>query len=370
MKTVCGGWQNYYISGTRVETNNTNDMTLQAHFEIPGAPTPVVVATFSGVSSVLLTAGKDLQLCDEIPASAFGLTEIPAGTDVYCVSEVTVATVGQNFIRTISSSGQNAESGSDEGGWFGPTTATAVGTGGALTVPGGGSSTSTLYFPSCVLGRFKTPQPSAILFGSSLVTGQADNPGYGGNGGGFYPRGLYNVGSGRAIGWARQAYGGTAAHQAVGNTTKQAKVWAYATHFICELGSNDGSQSRTPAQTMTAYRSIWAAAKAAGVTHVTQQLCANRCPTSTDGWATPANMTPLAGFETGGSYKDPLNTLLLAEVGTNGLDALLDIAPNWADATLTDRIIGGRTGDGVHPNPTGHAAIAPSLATAAASWTV
>lgn len=365
LTSLAGGWSNFYIAATRVETSNAYAMTLQVHFEIPAAPTPVVTATFSGASSVSMASGAGLQLCDEINPSAFGLSTIAAGADIYIVSEVTVANVGDTFVR-----GVNAQASSGEGGWFGPTSSTAIGTGGALTTPGGGTATSTLYYPSCVLGRHVTPTPSAVLFGDSLVDGQSDNTGYGSASGGFFARGLYNInGGGTALAWARQAVGGTSALQASTNYTKQAMVWAYATHFVCGLGSNDGNGGQTAANTLTRFRTIYAAAHAAGVQRIEQMLCINRCPTSSDSWATAANMTPLARFETGGTFKDPLNTSVIAEVGSNHLNAYIDMAPQWADATLTDRVVGGLTGDGVHPNTTGHAALAAIIATRANTWT-
>lgn len=372
LTSITAGWSNFYLAGTRVETNNANAATLRAHIEIPGAPTPVVVFAFSAASSVVLAAGEGLKLADEISPSAFGLTTFAAGTTCYIVSEITVSTVGHTFLRSL-----NSEAASGEGGWFGnPATDSSIGVAGALSTPAGGSSTSTLYYPTVVVGRHINERPSVALLGSSLVTGQTDNAGFGLAGGGFYVRGLYDIdGTGQSIGWVRQAVGGTTALQASTNYTKQALAWAYATHMICDLGSNDGSGGQTAVNTLAKFRTIAAAAKAAGVQRFEQQLCINRCNTSSDSWATAANMTPLSGFETGGAFKDPLNALVLADVNGNSgvasaIDAALDVSFWWADPTLTDRVRGTYSTDGVHPSTVSAPLMQAAVAARARQWVV
>ena len=372
LTSIAAAWSNFYIAGTRVETSNANVITLRAHIEIAGAPTPVVTFKFSGADSVALAAGEGLKLTDEILPAEFGFTSFAPGTTFYIVSEQTVATVGETFLRA-----GNVEATSGEGGWFGnPSTDSAIGVDGVLVTPVGGSSTGTIYYPTVVIGRHISEKPSVALLGSSLVTGQTDNAGFGLAGGGFYVRGLYNIdGAGQSLGWVRQGVGGTSALQASTNYTKQALAWAYATHMICELGSNDGSGGQTAANTIAKLRLIAAAAKAVGVQRCEQQVCINRCNTSSDAWATAANMTPLSGFEAGGLFKDPLNALVLSDVNGNSgvaspIDAALDVAFWWTDPTLTDRVRGGYSTDGVHPGIVAAPLMQAAVAARARQWAV
>ena len=345
VSSIGASWTNWFLDTSRVENSIANAVTLRAHIEIPGAPTPVVVVKFSGASSGSMPSGSVDFPCDLLDASAFGLTVIPAEQVFFVVTEMTVAL---NEYAPASVAPQEA----GEAATYGDGTATQIGTAGALTNQSGGAVTTAMPMPSAIIGKFSSPYPSVILFGDSIVFGAKDGGptavGGGGGvlGGGIFARACWNS----AIPYARQARTGTQAIQAAVNYTKQSGLWKYASHFICNLGTNDLNAGQTAATTQTNLRILWAAAKAAGVQRVEQALIMSRT-TSTDAWVTVANQTPITGFETGGTKKDALNTLLVANVGANGLDAVLDLSPQWRDTVAADKINASYVDDGTHPLP-------------------
>jgi lysophospholipase L1-like esterase len=367
--SIGASWTNFYVDTSRVENNVGNAVTIRAQLEIVGAPTPLVQLTFSGALSGSMPDGSVDFPSDLVSASAFGLSSIPAGQVFFMVTEFTVTS---NQYCPAGPAPQDT----GEGATYGDGTQTQIGTAGAIINQSGGAVTTALPFPSAVVGKTVSPIASAIFFGDSLVYGKGDGgpSGDGGGGGesngGMFPRGAWDIGSNYALPWARQARTGTQAQQAVANYTKQSGIWRYATHFLCDLGTNDLNAGRSAAQTVGDLRTLWTAAKTAGMQRAEQMQIINRCSSSTDAWATVANQTVLTGFENGGSKKDPLNTSIAANVGSNGLDAYLGMNTEWADTVVTDKIRApGYTTDGVHPTATAAAAMGADATTRFASWT-
>jgi lysophospholipase L1-like esterase len=356
---------NYSLSGTRVETATGNAVVVRAHLRIDSAPTPVVVLTWDiGQASHSMASGESLALSDEVSAAAFGLAQFDAGTVVMARVSMTVANVAE-VIPTTTSKYTTEES------VRGPNTSTQIGSAGSLTVPGGWAAITSKVGPAALLGRAVGTPLGAIFFGDSIPNGFGDNVGYGNAGGGVYVRGAYDIGSGVVFPWARQAKTGTTAQQAVANFTKQSDLWAYATHFICNLGTNDAGAGRTAAQAYADLQTIWAAARAKGVRHVTQQRIMARASSSSDSWATVPNETITTAYQTGGTFRDPLNTSI---GGSSNLNAVLNLDPHWSDGTLNDHIVmtgvaGATTTDGIHSTPARAALIAPDVASFLAGLT-
>lgn len=351
-KTIAASWQNFYLGTNRVETNVGNTVTIKAHFEIPGAATPVVVATWTGASSGTMPDGAEDFQCDEIPASAFGYaSEIPAGTAVYIVTELTV-TSAQYYPYTLATT-------SAEKGTYGSGATSQIGTAGAIVNQEGGAAASFIG-PAAVLGRSATTIKSAILFGNSLVYGYKDNKGWGDNGGGFFVRAAWN-GGGTPMPWARQAMSSTTTEQAIASCTKQSALWKYATHFINDLGTNGLAAGNSASKEKAFIDALHKLTVAKGCKPVQMKII-NRVLSSTDAFATEANQTVLSGFETGGK-KDVLNALIDTSVGLS-IVAAINANVGWAGTTYTDRIAApGITDDGVHPLPAGCAAIEPGVRT-------
>lgn len=351
-KTLNGTWQNFYLGTNRVETNVGNAVTIKAHFEIPGAATPVVVATWTGAASGTMPDGAEDFQCDEIPASAFGYaSEIPAGTAFYVVTELTV-TSSQYYPYTLATT-------SAEKGTYGSGATSQIGTAGAIVNQEGGAAASFIG-PAAILGRSISEIKSAIFFGDSLVYGYKDNKGWGDNGGGFLPRAAWNSG-GTPMPWARQAMSSTTTEQAVASCTKQSALWKYATHFISNMGTNGLAGGNSAAKEKAFIDALHKLAVAKGCKPVQIKLI-NRVLSSTDTFATEVNQTILSGYETGGK-KDGLNILIDASVGIS-ISASINANVGWAGTTYTDRIAApGITDDGVHPLPAGCAAIEPGVRT-------
>lgn len=367
--SIGASWTNYYIDISRNQIVIGNAVMLRAHIEIPGAPTPVVQLNFAGASSGLIPDGSTDFPSDLLPASAFGLTTIPAGQVFYVVTEFTVA-----LNEALPCGPAPVDTG--EGGTYGDGTATQIGTAGTITNQSGGAVTTAIPIPAAVIGRTAFPIASAVFEGDSILFGAGDggpsNVGGGGgeSAGGFAPRGAWDIGSGYALPWIRQSRTGSTAQQAAANYSMLSGVWKYATHFFLTLGSNDLNTGRSAAQTLADLKTLWAAAKAAGIQWVEQMQIVNRCSSSSDSWSTVANQTILTGFENGGSKKDPLNALIAANVGADGLDDFLNVNGLWADTGSTDKLRApGYTTDGAHPSATAAAAMATDAARRFANWT-
>jgi lysophospholipase L1-like esterase len=351
---------NYSLSGTRVETATGNAVVVRAHLRIDSAPTPVVVLAWDvGQASHSMASGESLALSDEVLASAFGLSQFDAGTVVMARVSMTVANVAEVIPTTTSKYTTGGEQ-----SVRGPNTSTQIGSAGALATPGGWAAITSKVGPAALLGRAVGTPVGAIFFGDSIPNGFGDNVGYGDQGGGVYVRGAYDIGGGVVLPWARQAKTGTTAQQAVASVAKQSELWAYATHFICNLGTNDAGAGRTAAQAYADLQTLWAAAKAKGVRHVTQQRILARASSSSDSWATVPNETVTSAYQTGGTFRDPLNALI---AGSADINAVLNLDPHWSDATLNDHIVmtgvaGATTTDGIHATPARAALMGPDAA--------
>lgn len=336
--------QNFYVHTDRTELNTGNAVAVRCHIEIPGAPNPVVIASFNSSQTGTMPDGSTDFPTDLIPASSFGLTYINPETECFYVVEYTV---NLNEYYPVSVAPQDA----GESAYYSNASVSAIGVAGDLPNLGGGAVTTAMPMAAGVIGKFIKPHRAAILFCDSLGFGFKDgivNGNIGGAGGavygGMYARGCYNSGTP----YARQARSGTTAQQAAANYVKQSGIWKYANVFICNLGTNDGGGS-TAAATLAWLNTIWAAAKAAGIPNIWQSLILNRCSASTDSWATVANQTVRAGYETGGTFKDPLNAAIVAAVGNGVLTGFVDMNIAIKDIVSQDKIIApGGTDDGVH----------------------
>jgi hypothetical protein len=147
--------------------------------------------------------------------------------------------------------------------------------------------------------------------------------------------------------------------------SRRLKTLMYCTHLVCEGGTNDISAGTSAAVTQTALQTQWGIAKQLGISRVDQMLIIPRT-TSSDSWATAGNQTPVANF-TSGAARDTLNTALTANVGSNGLDGVIDVPSALAD-TGTPSVwkSPGYTTDGVHP--TGNTALNAGAAVIAARF--
>lgn len=362
----------YLANGSGTETNVGNDHTIQVAVEWPGQSTQQV--TFGGLTTpVTIPDGTAQFISDPIFPSAFGLTTFPANTVFWLRSRKTVASAGMSFPSHTSS----AVSG--EGSFYstGVAAASQLMGSGVMTTPPGGNTASLEAGPSAIIGiPIGTPDIAVLLLGDSIMTGNnetAGNSGNGSNDSGWGARGLFSVNS-RSVPFGKICVGGAIGVTMAAGLAKSATFFPYYTHAMCEVGTNDlAAAGWTSAQTLAGLRTLWTRMKAGGIRHIEQSLILART-TSTDVFATTANQTPVAGFNTGGTLRDPLNASIIANVGSNNLDNYLNIIPGADDATHLDvwQANGTNnfaTNDGVHPQPAIHATIGAIFNTRAATYT-
>lgn len=246
----------------------------------------------------------------------------------------------------------------------------------------GTGSSAWLYGPSAVYGTPKngaTVKPAIAGVGDSIVYGVNDSGSYGGIGGGYFARALDAAG----FPWVN-----------VGRTTSSANNWtdlygrkiragllADCSYAVVNLGVNDlNAQGRTAVQTETDLISVCKTllydrgigAYVCTVTPITS---------STDSWATTGNQTVTVGTPRT-DYNDwiragcPVDASTLAPVAIGTAGALLAGQAGHpirgyfeaADTVETARNSGkwkspSYTSDGLHPDPTGAAAIAAAIDT-------
>lgn len=354
----------YILTGSGTETNPGNDASLEVALEISGT---TVQFRFGGQLVGTLSNGLAELVSDPIYPSAFGLTKFPKGAS-YWLRSRQVVTSGQNHVRT---SGGSSATGEGTRYSDGLSASQLLGTG-SLSTPTGGTAAAAEIMPAAIIGRaIGVPDIAALIVGDSIAEGTSEtvNAGSGVNDSGLFSRGLYSVKS-RTVPISKMTCGGTTAQHFAAGYSKRAVLFKYFTHAICNYGTNDNiSYSRTAAQVLADLKTIWTALKAGGIRRVEQVGIIPRT-TSTDSWATVVNQTPRTGFETGGNFRDALNTSLAANVGSDGLDAYRNVSSYFADGTSLDKwAVPGKTTDGVHPTTAAHTSAAAAVTSWAEGWT-
>jgi len=353
-----------YCVSTAGETAIGNDRVCGAHLDYGGVAN---VFTWSGATTITVPNGS-VVWSDEL-----NLT-VPGDTDFFSYQEQESPTGG----AVLRGKGVASPVITGEGCYVGATTATSkLGVSGALSTTGGWTNRNE-RLPMWLIGYTNAGQVAVILSGDSIMTSSNDNGGDGINGaGGFAPRALASI-AGHVVPWGRISCGGERAQQLAGSggairrALLQYEGARVATHFLCNYGTNDLGGARTPTQIQADLRTIWTAADTAGL-NVTQMLI---IPRTTGAWtlADGSDQTYNSGFGVGGT-RDTVNSNTIADVGTNGLDAYIDlhsdILTNVNDVRKWDAngTAAYATSDGTHPSPIKHGAMATSLATTVSAWT-
>jgi len=363
-----------------VETTIGNDGTIAAHIEYNSV---AVVCTFSGASTLALSDGTSLVITDPIPATAFGVSSIPAQSRVFSVSRWDSPTSAgfwpQNGRQAIES-GEKSVSGS--------TGTTQIGTAGALSVPSGGQDFSAFFGgfgPTALLGKFVAPEISVAVFGDSIVSWDGvttATSGGGNSNGGFAVRALFNVG-GNKIPWIRGSAGSTYASEFNSGCSGRQAILRYCTHVLYNYLTNDiantgGATERIRADNvliaLRAMNNNLYLTGAYGRKIHTSWVKYIARTSSSDSWATVANQTT-AGHYGSGECLDLVCQDMTTDALTtaNGLAEVIDISPYVMDVSGGNpfKFQAGATSDGIHPtNTTVIAAIAAgaNLQNAIAAW--
>ena len=370
---------NFYIdqlaaaTPTGQELSPGNSYAIEAAIEIPGAPNVVVRATFGGASTGTVPNGAAEYVSDPLYPSQFGLTTFAPGT-LFWVRERRLIAIGEKFTRYGSLA--NAISGEGTKMSNGASASQVMGTG-EMVMPSGGSSLHCCFAPSLIIGRaIGLPDIAIVGVGDSIVNGSND-PIFGGAGdgtdghGGWFTAGLWDV-EGRAVPHCLMAGNGTtviAATEAPGFATAFAKrrvYLKYFTHAVDNYGTNDYGKSppESAANTLLRRRKLWAALRGGDsrIRHVTAVPILPRC-NSTDSFATLANQTARSGYESGGQFRDPMNSGLEAALTDKSVDAIFPINSILADPSApgkwrVDGTANRYTDDGTHPTFYAHGLVA------------
>lgn len=345
-------------SGPSGAAPGPNAFTLAAAIEKGGTVYPL---TFGGVARTTVDPGE-VVVSD--PCYAVSLSP---GDDFYSRTYAEVASAGQKV--PISMRETHIASRGDGSTYS--TTGADLTTVGSATPP---ASNARGIWPQAIGGVPTAPGATAVaVLGSSTPEGQGDNTSDAALPPGYVARACEAAG----VPYANFALSGDR-FQYIRDATEQGRrfgdLLSWVSHIVCDYGVNDLINLRTLAQMQADGIAFWGYLAATG--KLVSQATFKPYTSSTDGWVTVENQTPggvnptrlawnawlrdgaplIAGAAAATGTTDPA----AVRVGSAGhpLDAVLEVA----DALESSRDSGvwtpGYTSDGLHPNPTGHAAAA------------
>lgn len=347
-------------AGTEITTSS---YSVEASIEMPGAPIPGPIrVTYAASNTGTCPAGSGLYLSDAVPASAFGLSSIPADTTFYVKLHMVVALSAtwsiNNVLTLLSASGED--------GYVAPSaSASQVMTSGIFSAPSGGF-TSTIRPPLlAILGKPYGKMRSLIIMQTSIAEYQNDTLGNGPTSGGFAARAAYSV-NGHAMSWTKLARGGSDYQTIAASGVKRAALYPYADTYLMDGATNDVFFGTSAATIQGYYTTMFSRIIAARPD--AKIVLTNIVPrtTSTDSWATEVNQTPRTGFELNG-VADTVNTWLATQVGSNGVVALVDVRASCRGVDPNKWAVTGYTTDGTHPSATAITGMATVTNTALAA---
>ncbi|WYW02338.1 hypothetical protein Voja6_00227 [Pseudomonas phage vB_PpuM-Voja-6] len=337
LKTIALSFPNWYLyTGDGPVANGGSALPLdKAVIEYNSIVVPV---TFNGARSKLIPDGASDVVCDEIPASAFGLEEIPNLSKLLVRTQFTFAAGGKIVFsdRKVSAvPGTQVMVGNTANTQFSdidlPGQITYSGTYPEMRVSG--------YCPF-VIGRHTDPDAVAIAaIGDSITVGVGDyeaNP----SGTGWFQRVIGKLpGKPAAI---NLSVAGTIS--LAGSTDDRLQdYFKYCNKGIAFYGTNDMSFGATPDGTRDRLKNRVLQMKSKGIQTVGVAKCLMKT-TSTDSWATEDNQTLESAIWGAGNTIEQFNDLL----PLSGFDFVI---PFLSVRGVTDkykwRPMG--TADGIHP---------------------
>lgn len=362
IKLAFGG---YYTGIADGEHNLGNAYTVEAAIEIPSLNATHRVTFDGGSNTGTVVDGAGIYISDALLPAAFGLATFPANEQIWIRRSVAVVN-GENILVAENSAATPAIVG--EGAiQYDPSAVVTnqIDATGILTATGGATSYTSRLYPLAILGKTVSAELAVGGPGDSIQQYFDDNIGDGVNGsGGWFQRGLVSV-NGRHVPYVRMARASErASNYAV--STKRIQLYPYLTHMISNYGVNDLNAGRTPAQILADLRTIWTAAHVAGLQRI-EQILVGPWTSSTDTWTTIVNQTNRS------ANIAVVNANTIANIGANGLDATLFLAPAISDpGDPTKWAVNGTpsflTNDGLHPSPVACGLMAPLFTTRVATW--
>lgn len=362
-----------------------NDFTItQMWVTVDGAGSGVQV-TWGGATSKVISSGQTEITSDPITPAAlgFGGGSIPHGTLLYVGYGATVAAAGMSF--PAGDGGHGGTLGGFQGFAYNPlnTGLTNLQGSGQMFADGAqeiGSTNNNLSPPVMVIGKFTSPMVGVFCgIGDSITYGLNDGGNGYAEGRGWFTRSLFdsattftNPRAGLKLaknGGVASVWNGASIN---GAQAKLAGLAKYANRFIERYGINsiNAQGDQGAADGLHAEKKIiWDACRAASPLSELV-ACAPLTPktSSSDGWATVGNQTPISGQ---GGQIDLLDTDLAAAVGVSGqIDAYIQntnavgVRGNVSKASADYwRWAVGATVDGVHPEAATHELMAGAVRT-------
>lgn len=316
-----------------IDTANANDITIKASISIGS---DLYQVKFDGQKTKLINPGG-IVTSDEV-----GI-EIPAGTNFFIRTYVSVASLGQVWMG-----GQGLIGLSTEGMQLSDITESAT-----LTLISMGSTGGKCgyYTPMAIIG--KSLKPSVLLVGDSIMAGSGDGD-FSNQANGYTMRALdgkFNYGviakSSDKSFW----------FNVMSNRQVRIQMAKYYDYAVCNYGINDVGANRTLVQIQTDLIGVWNALIARGLKVFQNTI--TPFTSSTDSWATTAGQAPMDA--TKNSVRIALNEWIrTCPAPLSGYFESADLAESSRNSGIWKA---GYTGDGLHPNKVGHIDISACIDT-------
>lgn len=204
------------------------------------------------------------------------------------------------------------------------------------------------YGPIAIIGT--TTRNSVVIVGDSIGLGDSSKETVGDASGDF---GVVARSIGPYYAYSSLCQNGDQAEDFVASHTNRAALFAYASHLICEYGSNDlYTNSASAATVLGLLQSIWGYHTALGPEKVACQTSIAPRTNSTDNWATTGGQSQVSST---------VNTRRISVNNTNaalpaGLHKYFDINAALEASPGIWKVTGSANGyvvDGIHPNTAG-----------------
>ena len=371
-------WYAWLLSVAGVSDIGNSFEVVKMSIEKDGAASSVPVS-FGGSRTLTITNGATDQVCDRIPASAFGLGVLPAGR-YWLRIQVRVTTSGHFLPGGIPYMGNGAGTFPSSVGWQydpveNPTVPDVDGIGNITlgNSQGGGFSKP----PSPVfLAEFVTPQPTFAGIGDSIMEGANDL--LTGNGfRGFFARTLATPAlTGARLGGINFGMSGSgpAMWQGAG-ISKAVAYLKYCRHAVTQHGTNvfqSGDKTVALTNLKSGTQAIWTLLRANGIDKIVSAKILPRLASTSDSLTTVAGQTTLnTAFSLAGEaqqYNDWLDAQKTAATITDvtPFAALRDATNTWA--WVVNGTANYATTDLIHPSSALHGFASDELYSNVSGW--
>lgn len=324
---------NWYVlpSGAHGETGSGDDATVTASIEYP-----------AGVFTQILFGG-----------SASGT--VPNGGQLLSdVCTVTIPDRALFWVRIFwdGGSGGVLTVGHDLDGTSRPGCGLEVAVSGLTdkTLAGTVTAADNEFSPVAIIGT--TDRASVVIVGDSIGLGDTAKETNGDVAGDF---GVVARSIGPHYAYASLCQNGDQGEDFVASHTNRAALFQYASHLICEYGSNDlYTVNASAAVVLATLQTIWGYMTALGAGKYAYQTTITPRTASTDSWATTGNQSQISA--TVNARRIDLNGQIRAlPAGLTGYSEVADAVETARDSGVW-RVTGaanGYTADGIHPNTPG-----------------